>query len=644
MKAKREPFSMVPYYGNGLDAILPMKTTIQPCKFEKLWPGILLITLISVAYARVFTAGFMSWDDMDYVVKNSDIHGFEWEHIENWFTRFYIGNYHPITIFSYALDWAIGGKEPFIYHATSIVLHGLNALLVHRIVSTVTENHLVGVLTALLFAVHPCQTESVSWIAERKNVLYGLFFLLAILQYLQWLRFEKRRYLLAVYVLAVASLLSKGTAVALPLALFAVDVWMGKSSFSRKMLLAKAPLFVLSLIFGLVAIKAQEQGDFLNLNPHENVWQMLSDACVAYWSYVFRLFFPIKLSVLYPNAGQPVLLQFLSVVGIVSLIVLCFRLAKRKERILLGGILFFSANIIFLLQLIQFGKVLTADRYVYIPCIGLWVPVVFYLMKWLGARVRPALATGLITAVCLLFTVQTFSRNTIWLSELNFWLAIVDTFPKSAVGHYSLGGVYMSTGEYDKALSSVDRALALDSANHRAWYNKALIYKNTGHTAEALQCLDKSIAIANYAKALLTRAIMYESMGKVYEAYADCEQLVAQEPNNDRAHFLRGTLLEQMGKQSLALQAFDDAIRINEQVPMYFRQRGILLERMKVLDKSLEDLNHAIELNSIDGQAYYFRGMLRRELGQSPCEDLQTAKDLQFGPAAQALMDLCKKH
>ena len=150
-------------------------------KFDNPWLHVtLLLAAIAVAYSKVFHAGFLSWDDYEYVVHNKDISGFGLANIAAWFSRFYIGNYHPLTIFSYALDHLMGGTKPFVYHFTDLLLHAGNAIVLYFFVNRLQPQKMVGLFVALLFALHPVQTESVSWVAERKTELCALFYLLAL--------------------------------------------------------------------------------------------------------------------------------------------------------------------------------------------------------------------------------------------------------------------------------------------------------------------------------------------------------------------------------------------------------------------------------------------------------------------------------
>ncbi len=303
-----------------------MAITAEQKKDNSKWLHLALLAVVTVlAYSNVFNAGFISWDDAEYVLQNPDVQSLSAENMSKWFSSFYIGNYHPLTMLSYAIDFMIGKQEPFIYHTTNIILHTLNAVVLYAFIETISKNRNVAFFTALIFAIHPVQTESVSWIAERKNVLYGLFFLLSLWAYAKYVVSSKKQMLVWVILAGIAAMLSKATAVALPLSLLAVDVWMKRPLKDKAVWLEKLPLLLLAIPVGLVAIKAQEQGTFLNLHPEYSWFQRILFAGYAYTQYIVQLSLPVKLSVLYPypkEAGAVHIVFSAFAIGIVALMII----------------------------------------------------------------------------------------------------------------------------------------------------------------------------------------------------------------------------------------------------------------------------------------------------------------------------------
>ena len=619
-----------------------MTADIQKKKNEQVWlHAALIIIAVCAAYSKVFHAGFIAWDDNEYVVHNKDISGITTEYISAWFSKFYIGNYHPLTMLSYAIDHIAGGQDPFVYHFTNLLLHTGNAVVLYFFVSRIAVNRTVGLFTALLFALHPVQTESVSWVAERKTLLCALFYLLALWQYTGYVRQPSLRKMLVVCMLGVAAMLSKGVGVALPVSLLAVDIWMQRNLTNKKPWLEKLPLVAVSIVMGIVAIKAQASENALGMHAETNIWSTLMYAAAAYVQYIVHLFVPIDLSVIYPyplGVGWVEYLCFAVVIGIVGLAVVAYR---RKWYILCGGLVFYTANIALVLQFIQFGETLMADRYLYIAGIGILFPVVYYLYIWLLAKGKQLVATVIMTCVAAALLVATFIRNDIWLSDLDFYTAIVNTFPNSAVAQYSMGGLYMRMGQYDDAEAHLDMAVRLDPLNYKAWYNKGALHLRQGRAMEALDALNKCIAIKEYPKAYFSRAMLYEGTGKPDLAIADADKVLADQPQNARAYYIKADCLEQQGNITGALENYSKAIGYDGAEPLFYIRRGLALAKTNQLPQALSDLDVAVTQNPANGEALYYRGMVKYRMGQSPCNDFNNALRHGYKAATEAIAKFC---
>lgn len=601
----------------------------------------LLAVTIFITYSTVFGAGFMSWDDPDYILHNADIQSFTGETIQHWFARFYIGNYHPLTLFSYAIDYVIGKQDPFSYHLTNVLLHIVNAGLVYVLVNRIQQQKWVGFFVALLFAVHPVQTETVSWVAERKNVLYALFFLGSLICYVGYIIEDRRKLWIAAFLLGLASMLCKPAAITLPFALIAIDVWMHRDLSSGKLWLQKFPFLVLSIIFGIIAIKAQKQGDFLNQHSGFGIFDTIVFAGYAYVQYIINLFVPIKLSVLYPyplGIGAVQILYTLIAISILALGVIAYR---KKWYVLCGGILFYTVNIALVLQFVQFGEVLMADRYLYLPCIGIWLPVVYYLYQAVGAKSKEVVSIVALGIVGLIFLVAAQKRNSIWLSELAFWQSVTDTFPESSVAQSSLGGVYMKQGDYEDALDHIQKAVTLDARNYKAWYNLGVLHLRKGHYREASAALDQCIAINEYPKALFSRALLSQQTGQYLRALNDINKVLEKEPENARAYYVKGNCEDENGNYEQAIGSYNKAVEYGDGDPIFYLGRGIAEVKAGNAQDAITDMGHVIDHNPKSGQAWYWRGLAKQQIGLEPCHDLNMARNLHYREAEAALIKYC---
>jgi len=602
----------------------------------------MLAAAVLVAYFKVFSAGFIAWDDMEYTVHNPDIAAISIDNIKAWFSGFYLGNYHPFTLFSYALDYLIGGQQPLAYHVTNVLIHVCNAVMLYFFLNKLQPYKAIGFLAALLFAVHPMQTESVSWIAERKTLLCAFFYFLALLQYIRYLSIPSVKNLVLVCLAGVAAMLSKGVAVALPLSLFAVDIWMQRDLRDRKVWTEKIPLFIVAVILGVVAIKAQQAGKFTGLHPEYNWYDTILFAATGYMQYIFRFFVPVQLSVVYPYPKESGYLQNLSLLVAAGVLALAFIAYRKKWFILCGGIVFYTVNIVFLLQFVQFGEVLTADRYAYIAGVGILFPAVYYLFAWLSKRLKAVLATAVWGSVALVLLVMTFMRNDIWQSDFNFFSAILDTFPGSAVAQYSVGGLYMRKGDYAEAEKHINLAVELDPHNYKAWYNKGVLYLRERKPAEAMDALNRCIEIKEYPKAYFSRAVLYQGAGAPDKALSDIEKVLDDQPRNSRAYYIAADCLEQQGKDGEAMENYTKAIQFESKEPLFYIRRGLLLAKAKQNEAALKDLNTAVELNPDNGEALYFRGIVNFRNGHDPCGDFRNALNHGYKQAQEAIDKACK--
>jgi tetratricopeptide (TPR) repeat protein len=601
-----------------------------------------LITAVIVAYFKVFHAGFMNWDDGDLVLHNPDIRSINGHTIYAWSSQFYLGNYHPLTLFSYALDFAMGKTQPFIYHFTNVLLHCANTCLLYIFIKRLRQDNNVALFVALIFALHPSQTESVSWIAERKTVLSAIFYLLALIRYTAYVRKPSVRGMAAVILLGIGAMLSKATAVALPLSLIAVDIWMQRSFREKSVWLEKLPLFLLALIIGITAIRAQASGRFMDVHAPISAFDTILYAGYAYMLYIVHLFVPVNLSAMYPYptaVGWPQYLFCALAVGVISLAVIAWR---RKWTVLCGGILFYSANIVFVLQFVQFGESLMADRYMYLASIGLLYPAVYYLFQWLRGTAKESVAKFVGGTVAVLFLALTFLRNDIWLSDYNFFNALLDAFPNSAVAQYSAGAQFMMAGENDKAEIHLSKAVELDPNNYKAWHNKGVLHLRQGRYMEALDALNRSIAINDYYKAYFTRAMLYQATQQPKLAISDIDKVLEVQPDNARALFIKGDCLGQLGNANAALDNYNKAIQYDDKEPIFYMRRGLLYAQLKQQAKAINDLNSAVGLNPGNGEALFYRGTVKHQFGLNACDDLRQALKQGYMPAERAIAAICK--
>lgn len=602
----------------------------------------IIVAAILIVYSKVFHAGFMSWDDLDYVFNTPDITAINGTTIAKWFSGFYIGNYQPLPMFSYAIDFMISGEHAVSYHVQNVVWHILCSLVVYFFTERLTGKKQVALMVTLLFAIHPVQTESVSWIAARNKMMNGFFFLSAMYLYLRYIKTGKRSLLIWTFMSGLLAYLCKSTAVMLPFALFSIDIWTRRPFRGRAIWLEKLPLILLAIPVGLITLQAQQEVAFLNLHPESDIIHTIIFAGYAYVQYLINLIFPFRLSVLYPYPDSISAIHILYAILASGIITLGWYAWRKKWYMLAGGVLFYTVNIVIVLQFVQFGEVLMADRYLYIACIGVWFPVVYYLDAWLLQKQWSKIWTPLLTVLCLGYGTVAFARNDIWMNEINFWTSVTDRYPESAIAQYSLGAAYLKDGDLKKAEQGINEAIKLAPDNYKAWYNKGVLEMRKGDAVMGLEALNKCIAIYPYGKALFTRALLYQQTGSAALALKDIDRFLNSEPYNARALYIKADCLEQMQQLTEAMVYYNKAIEADSKEPLYYLRRALAYAKMQQYEQALHDLDQAISLNANDGTYWYWRGLVRYRSGQSPCKDLHEALNRNYSAAREALNKWCR--
>ena len=421
-----------------------------------------LCVLLAVAtialYSPVLGHKFVAYDDSDYVTANAHIHeGLAWSTVKWAFTSIEEANWHPLTWLSHALDYQLFALSPMGHHLDSVLLHALNAVVLFLLWVWVTRRVGPSLLVAALFAVHPLNVESVAWVAERKNVLSTLVFFLAIAAYAWYARKpDWRRYLLVAGLFA-AGLMAKPMVITLPFVLLLLDYWpleripldksrIGSSTSSgaprvgfTKLLLEKAPLLLLSAASAWITMKAQRPA--LGSLQRFSLALRIENAIVSYVLYLWKMLWPTRLAVLYPfpAVALPMWRWVLSALVLISITALVVNF--RSKRSLLVGWFWFLGTLVPVLGLVQVGNAAMADRYAYIPLIG-----IFLMIAWGfddGAKAKKVRTVWLaIPAMCVLLALSfiTYRQMSYWESDYHLWSHALAVTEQNPVAHGAVAG------------------------------------------------------------------------------------------------------------------------------------------------------------------------------------------------------------
>ena len=568
-----------------------------PAKVEKgtisktgsVWPWLLpVLGLTLVSFLPMLSNGFTNWDDDVYVTNNQLIKNAEWGKM---FSEPSASNYHPLTMITLGLNYAISGTDPFSYHLVNLLLHLLNTALVFLFVYKISGNKsFVAAFAGIIFGVHSMHVESVAWVSERKDVLYAFFFLLALLQYWQFLKTTKKLNLVYCFLFFVLSLLSKPAAIVLPILLFLLDYWYGRS-LNWKTALEKIPFFILSLLFGFITIKVQSADAIAGFDIYP-LWSRFFFACYTIMIYAARFFVPYPLSAFhpYPAINDLGIAIYLSPVFIIALAILLW--LKRKDKLVVFSVLFFIVNLLLVIQIVSIGLTIVSERYTYVPYIGLSFLFGMWLNKYAEAR-SSRFVRAVPFALGIIFGIICFQRTKVWKDGDTLWASVIRQYPDAATPR----------------------------SNHANYLRKmATMPEYKPREIELLQQAleDCNIAIRakpTHVKAHENRQNIYLLLNKDSLAMADANKLLTMDPLNAAAFYTKGFVYMRFNVPDSSLFWFNRSISANPNADWVFNARGSLLfDKFRNYDAALTDFTKAIELNP-QGEYFYKRSNCYYRLG-----------------------------
>jgi len=325
----------------------------------------------------------VTWDDDVNILKNPNLQVFDWRSIQGIFTDTVIGNYNPLSILSLAIEKAIFGLNATVIHVNNLLLHLVCVFFVYKIGVQLKLSPIAAGIVAVLFGIHPMRVESVAWVTERKDVLYGAFYFAAIYNYIRYLHFDKKRkgYLWLIIGLFILALLSKIQAVALPLSFLAID-YLLKRDLNFKLILEKTSFFLLSLATGLMGIFFLSKEGSLDQVTEYTFLERIMVGGYSYIIYLAKFIFPYEMSPLYPYPSTIGWQFYAGTALLVPILTGLYYAFKQKQTALLFGLAFFTFNVMFMLQVVGAGQGFTADRFTYVPYFGLFFLVGYYYQQF----------------------------------------------------------------------------------------------------------------------------------------------------------------------------------------------------------------------------------------------------------------------
>jgi tetratricopeptide (TPR) repeat protein len=612
------------------------------------WAVAFTVALITtLVYLPALKNGFVNWDDPAYVYENQYIRSIDFEFFKWMFTTFHASNWHPLTWLSHTIDYAIWGLNPTGHHLTSIILHGLNTflvvILIIRLVNyanlpltpdnpptpplvkggkggfekrglrgiTQKGDHtsiIAGVVTGLLFGLHPLHVESVAWVSERKDVLYAFFFLLSILSYLKYTSLQKQglsghsspvtrhRWYFLCLIFFILSLMSKPMAVTLPVVLLILDIYPlrrlnlksasynpplptdnppappflkgGKGGFEKggrggiKVLIEKIPFLGLSLASSVVTIIAQQSGEAMATLEQYPLWVRICVAIRALGFYLFKMLWPTDLCPLYP---YPPKISFLTIeymgafILVVCITAFCIWSWKR-QKVFLAIWAYYLVTLLPVLGIIQVGTHAAADRYMYLPSLG-HVLLIGLGVSWLWVKAKirhnksflflKKISIIIVAAfVTVHLSILTVKQIKIWRDSLTLWNTEIKRFPNgSPLIYINRGNAYTDLRWYHYAIEDYRTAIKLNPDNPKAYYNMGLAYDEKGSINEASYYYQQALKLKpDYPQALSNLGIIYGKTGRFEEATELFKKALNIAPDDTITLFNLGLAYEELAK------------------------------------------------------------------------------------------------
>lgn len=607
---------------------------------------LLFIILIWAVFGKVADFGFANIDDSVYVTQNAHVlSGLSWNNVRWAFTSTHAGFWHPLTWLSLMLDGQNYGADAHGYHLTNLWLHIASSLLLLAFLFKSTGVFWRSGFVAALFALHPLHVESVAWIGERKDVLSAFFWMLTIYAYVYYTeRPDIKRYLLVVLFFFMG-LMSKPMLVTMPFVLFLLDLWplrrisfLQKSGSSddlaekvcvssktvslRSLILEKIPLLIIAAPISIVTFYAEKNFGALPTIAAFPMAERIGNAFISYVRYMGKAILPINLSVYYPHPGMwPLWQVFISFV-LVALLCLIFLRNIKRYPYLATGWFWYLGTLIPVIGLIQVGPFAMADRYTYIPLIGLFIMSAWGVPELLRQfpHKKLLLRAGAIMLIGVL-SVISWQRCQLWGDNYALWDDVLKKYNISVAAGvkensyiafaYNFRGLGQAEkGNYRKAIEDYNYALKINDKYTEAYNNRSCAYAMIGRNDLASDDLERTLKLnPNYADGYYNRGLLNLNLTNLDKAISDFSEAIRIDPYMVDALNYRGVAFRENKQYEKSIYDFEQAIKINKKFSLAYKNRASVYYILNKYDAAIEDLTKAIDMNPGDMDAYFKRAI-----------------------------------
>ena len=569
---------------------------------------------------------FVNYDDTDFVTANPHVQAgltaesFKWA----WHSEV-ARNWHPITMFSHMLDCQLFGVKPWWPHLVNLLLHSVNTILLFLLLSRMTAAIWRSATVAGLFALHPLHVESVAWVAERKDVLSTLFWFLttwAYVRYAEEFKVQGSRvkvfYALSILLFALG-LMSKPMLVTLPFTLLLLDYWplerIKTASPAWRLIAEKIPFLLLSAASCVVTYLVQQHGGaMLGLNDFP-LSSRTANALISYVRYIDLMFWPHGLAALYLRSGTwPVWAGALAALFLLTIFVLV--VTQRRQRPYLAvGWFWYVGTLVPVIGLVQVGMQAIADRYTYVPLIGIFLILIWggweLAVAWHITRFAPVVTAGLLV-VCAALTIH---QEFYWKDSEALFKRMIDATPNNYMARYNLGNLYSKENKTDAAISNLTAAVEGEPNYAEAHNNLAGIFLDQKrydaaieHYRTAVRLRPEYLFVFNLANALADAASARHDTNEFGEAVQSYRQALQLNPDSSEAHHNLGLTWQAQGRHVEALAEFEEAVRLDPNRADTWTQLGFLYASQNKMPESERPFRELIRLQPNNANAYGWLG------------------------------------